>query len=1099
MAIEVRSRRWRIRSATRATGPAAQQLPGLPREFLTDMSRISDEVVIEPAPATRAEGVAPGSLDVAVDVKRGHVAILAVRHPSGALTFHRLVESTTHVARRRSQARFVVSIPAASAARGLAVPPAAAIESPRSTARIARRRTAATGDEPAATPLRITVMNADLSFIPDALLLGHYGASELTGTEAVMNRLVGGTMAYSLQVGVYPLAPGTHQVFVNRYLDRERGTLVPRPAAVIVAGLGAEGALQAADLVKTIRLAVIGWAGRLSQERRPTRTFELASTLLASGGTGISAGQSAQLIAQAVLEANALLARDDGDATHVWPRCSHLRLVELFLDRAAEAWRALQLQQRVAGPDTFVLMPTVEVGKGGHLRPPDSGYRGAPYDFITVETKTSDRGVQTFEYTLDTRRARSEIRGKSAQTQLLNQLMSTASNAENRDPQIGVALANLLVPVDLEGYLASASGIQMSLDAISAAIPWELLDISRSRDADDRPWAVRVKLLRKLKLERFRERVVDANEDDNVLVIGEPECPTEYPRLEGARMEAVRVHEVLKGGGVDAAKLRLLAADTPAAPRPDAQSIVDALFEKPWRIVHIAGHGSPGANTTGGVVLSNGTFLSPDEIKSLRVVPELVFVNCCYLGRIGGSPSAGYNRPQFAAGVAGALIDIGVRCVVAAGWAVDDDAASEFAAAFYDALLRGERFIDAIGAARQTTWDRHRGVNTWAAYQCYGDPDWRYQRRPADANRAADDAREFSWIATDEALRLELDRIFVTTRFQHADRAMQVSTLQMLEERFGGVWGHHGNVAESFGRAYAEAGAMDRAIAWYERAVGAADGSASMEAAAQLGNAQSRFAWELVEKALRYRDKMRGQVEAGGAAKPAPTRKARGAARAALVDAERRVASAIAAARPLLAASLNRLRPLAAHNPSLERQSLVGSTLKRRAMVNTAAGQPAQTRRDLVEMRAAYADAVRIGQSQKDADLYYPAANCLAADVVLGAGKRSVVLDRALVSVVKKQLEARAGASANFWSEATAIELRQYEAIAARRLAREFPRLKARYQQLFERATSIRMWASVYDNAYLLLAGYAQHGSTRERDAAMKLLTIVRGFAHPND
>ena len=33
-----------------------------------------------------------------------------------------------------------------------------------------------------------------------------------------------------------------------------------------------------------------------------------------------------------------------------------------------------------------------------------------------------------------------------------------------------------------------------------------------------------------------------------------------------------------------------------------------------------------------------------------------------------------YDRAEFASGVAGALIAIGVRCVVAAGWAVDDDA-----------------------------------------------------------------------------------------------------------------------------------------------------------------------------------------------------------------------------------------------------------------------------------------------------------------------------------------------------------------------------------------------------------------------------------------
>ena len=55
-------------------------------------------------------------------------------------------------------------------------------------------------------------------------------------------------------------------------------------------------------------------------------------------------------------------------------------------------------------------------------------------------------------------------------------------------------------------------------------------------------------------------------------------------------------------------------------------------LERPWRIVHIAGHGRLGERgNPGGVVLSKGTFLGPDEIRNMRVVPELVFVNCCHL------------------------------------------------------------------------------------------------------------------------------------------------------------------------------------------------------------------------------------------------------------------------------------------------------------------------------------------------------------------------------------------------------------------------------------------------------------------------------------
>lgn len=62
----------------------------------------------------------------------------------------------------------------------------------------------------------------------------------------------------------------------------------------------------------------------------------------------------------------------------------------------------------------------------------------------------------------------------------------------------------------------------------------------------------------------------------------------------------------------------------------------------------------------------------------MRVAPELVFINCCHLGAFPAKARL-YDRVGFASGVARTLIDLGVRCVVAAGWAIDDASASDFA------------------------------------------------------------------------------------------------------------------------------------------------------------------------------------------------------------------------------------------------------------------------------------------------------------------------------------------------------------------------------------------------------------------------------------
>jgi hypothetical protein len=407
-----------------------------------------------------------------------------------------------------------------------------------------------------------------------------------------MNDLIGGAMGHSLDVGLYPLAVGSHQIFINTRSNLEKGSILPRPKAVIVVGLGAEGKLQAVHLVRTVRQGVIAWAQRLAENKKGGRDFELAATLIGSGGTGVSAGESARLVAQGVYEANELLKKDEHDSDEHWPRVSHLNLIELYLDRATEAWRSLRMQE-TATTGRYEISDAVKTGTGPLQRPSDSGYRGADYDFITVETKEEKDGAPLISYTLDTKRARSEVRGQRTQSQLLKELVATASNDQNRDEQIGRTLFNLLIPIEIEAYLVGSGEMQIELDPATARIPWELLETDNDDDADPRPWAIKVKLLRKLRTEGFREHVTDADADASALVIGEPESTNEYPRLYGARSEAVAVHSCLTGpNALDGTLVKPLISADPSEVGADARTVINALFERPWRIVHIAGHGS---------------------------------------------------------------------------------------------------------------------------------------------------------------------------------------------------------------------------------------------------------------------------------------------------------------------------------------------------------------------------------------------------------------------------------------------------------------------------------------------------------------------------
>ena len=193
------------------------------------------------------------------------------------------------------------------------------------------------------------------------------------------------------------------------------------------------------------------------------------------------------------------------------------------------------------------------------------------------------------------------------------------------------------------------------------------------------------------------------------------------------------------------------------------------------------------------------------------------------------------------------------------------------------------------------------------------------------------------------------------------------------------------------------------------------------------------------------------------------------------------------------------LNRLIAIEPTPERASLVGSAFKRQALVNGAAGRRAQVPRDLREMKAAYARALELAQKAGARDLYYPAANCLAADVALIAGNaRPRPLDRDTVKIVRESLRARAASEPDFWSVVGEAELDGFEALAKGRLAAARRQLSRAYEDLHQRVTATRMWGSVYDTACLVLPNYAGRASAREKAAARELLVQLRSYAHPD-
>src|SRR5262245_59276192 len=109
MAFTLNSAGWDLQRASTTRGAGAV-VPGVPAEFLT-CAKDTEEFVAQPRPTSRgAAAAAPGALDVSYSLSPGEAAVLAVRHPSGALTFHVPRVATSRARGGPTEVRFIVPV-----------------------------------------------------------------------------------------------------------------------------------------------------------------------------------------------------------------------------------------------------------------------------------------------------------------------------------------------------------------------------------------------------------------------------------------------------------------------------------------------------------------------------------------------------------------------------------------------------------------------------------------------------------------------------------------------------------------------------------------------------------------------------------------------------------------------------------------------------------------------------------------------------------------------------------------------------------------------------------------------------------------------------
>ena len=542
--------------------------------------------------------------------------------------------------------------------------------------------------------VRVRVVHGNLVFARYPVAVGHYKGDTIISAEKMLDREFEGGLSRRLQVGRYPGALETSAIFTNPRLQANRRAT---PKGAIVIGLGTAGTLTVSGLIKTVHQGLIEYALKQSESTRldnePEEGLGISMLLIGTGAGGFSVSDSVFALLQAVANANDSLA----GAKKV-RRIAAVDILELWQDRAIQAVESFPNLQRDSDlQGRFTFDSFLAVATGGRKRASFEEAPGWWHRLQILGGSDEPGGPQgTLRFTATTKRARNEVRLLATQRALVDRFVEQAIRTTQDNRQVSRTLFELLLPNELKEAAPDQDGIVLLLDEDAARYPWELLeDPSAPKErlkaaeafssSDQYPFVIRHGVLRQLELKDFRE-VLRPSDGMKSLVIGDPK--SSFVELPGAQQEATTVARILEGGNFHVESLI----------RPLGDTVINTLYKWPYRILHLAGHGvyryqpkgaercptcsqilsqegckvcGQSAQPVTGMIIGDNMFLTPIEIRQMRQIPELVFINCCHLGKMSessGLDESRLNKRQdynlMAASVATEFIRMGVRAVI---------------------------------------------------------------------------------------------------------------------------------------------------------------------------------------------------------------------------------------------------------------------------------------------------------------------------------------------------------------------------------------------------------------------------------------------------
>ncbi|HFC00910.1 MAG TPA: CHAT domain-containing protein [Phaeodactylibacter sp.] len=637
-------------------------------------------------------------------------------------------------------------------------------------------------------PLEITVKNGHLRYAKYPIITGHFKGDGIVSAEKVINDLLDKKLSERAAMGLYPGDIGTNLIHLA---DDFHDT------GVVLVGLGSVEELTPFLLSNTIELGCLEYLMMMGELKGKTKNDYvcISSLLVGSRYANLSLSNSINAILEGVVNANKKIEKLNINL----PTISKIEFIELYKSKAEDAF--YQLHEICASNHFHQIKlnyPMLKIDGARTYVPLDDEKEW--WKRITALVKKDTHNQQQYlSFSASTGRALVEVRKSFANLQVINALLEDNKTHTIWDKELTKTVFELLIPNDFKISFRNQQNILLILDKTTASFPWELLNYDKNINL---PIVVSAGMIRQLSTIHGRQKIKSVNQK-TALIIGDPllDKTAGIPQLPAAAAEAQLVNTLLEQNNFE------------TTPRINESflEIFKKLYDE-YKVIHVASHGviDYGKDKKTGILLSNNIVLTAAEINQISSTPELVFVNSCYMGAIHPEKEAYFHRKhQLAANIGVEFIENGVKAVIVAGWAVNDAAAKRFAKVFYEKMLDGEMFSEAVKAARSVCFNDFPNTNTWGAYQCYGDPFYQLtkkRRKRGDEN---------PYILEREIL-IDLEKFIDNTKSSRKRDYKFLEQLHRISQRIDSSNLRNAKITELEIRAYSELEEYDVALEKYK-------------------------------------------------------------------------------------------------------------------------------------------------------------------------------------------------------------------------------------------------------------------------------------------